>query len=89
MISKNVIEEGLAQCIKTIVNCQTHLADYDYTGIDLEYPRVVVDVQMPQFFAIQSRCATETPETEKTGKRVITQQFELDVVITCLGSPNG
>lgn len=87
MLDRNVIEEGLAKCIKGIVNCQTHLADYDYTGIELKYPRVVVDVQMPQFFAIQSRYTTETPETEKTGKRVIVQQFELDVAITCLGSP--
>jgi hypothetical protein len=87
MLNKNVIEEGLAQCIKDIAGCQTHLANYDYTGIKLKYPRIVVDVQMPQFFAIQSQDQKVVKETETTGRRTITQQFELDVVITSVGSP--
>lgn len=87
MINKSELELSLAQCIKDISQCQTHLANYDYTGVKLKYPRIVVDVQMPQFFARQSQTTKEVLETETTGRRTITQQFELDVVITCVGSP--
>lgn len=103
MLNKNVIEEGLAQCIKDIAGCQTHLANYDYTGIKLKYPRIVVDVQMPQFFARQSRSTDLEPARGRVKSRVqvprkkviafteaqlrTIQQFELDVVITCIGSP--
>lgn len=87
MLDKNKIEEGLALIIKDIVKCQTHLAGYDYTGIQLQHPRIVVDVKMPQFVARQSNVDSVKKISETHGLRSIRQQFSLDVVITSLGSP--
>lgn len=87
MLDRTKLEDGIANSIKSIVKCQTHLADYDYDGVKLTYPRVVVDVQAPEFFARQSNTDSITAIDIKTGKRVITQQFLLDVVITCVGTP--
>lgn len=87
MLDKTKLEDSIASSIKGIVKCQTHLASYDYDGVKLKYPRVVVDVQAPEFLARQSNFEKITKIDEKTGRRTITQQYLLDVVITCVGSP--
>lgn len=88
MFNKKTLEDGLALAVKGIVKCQTHLAGLDYTGVKLQYPRIVVNVKSPQYLERPSECTTYMAISDTKGIQKVRKQFTIDVEIQGIDSPD-
>ena len=93
MIDKIKLEDALIEILKEItfekynIPIQVHLSNYDYSKVQLKYPRIVVNVDEPQFFRRQSFDTVYKIKDEKLGDLKVLKQFNLDVTIQTLGDP--
>lgn len=81
------IQEDMGRLIKKITGYDTRIADYDYDGLGLLYPRAVVSIGAVEYAEAHSRMKTREKSSDDSHRVKIMQQFTLPVIVTFVGKP--
>lgn len=95
MIDRIAFQDALAKVINLCVDnvlpnvpsVPVRLQGYDYNGLEVPRPRIVMNVHPVQFFNNSSYDCEYVGVDAKYGQQTIWQQYTLNVDLMCIGSP--
>lgn len=95
MFNRTAFQDALAKVIKSctdnilakVPSVPVKLQGYDYNGLEVPRPRIVMNVRPVQFFNNPSYDCEYVEVDAKYGQQTIWQQYTLSVDLMCIGSP--